>query len=179
MTAERRKVVWICCAGLHFFFISVVCWRDTFSVLSGPGTISPGFLTPLWHNCDELASSALGLRLGRSNLIRRLSTAYLRIAGIEGGYGFFAPTVPYNYNLVFEVHNEDGSVNYELPEVSGLATGLRLSTLLDNIGQTRDDPLRELMLKMLAYPIWQRHPGAKKLRAVFGFVDLPTATQFR
>jgi hypothetical protein len=45
--------------------------------------------------------------------------------------------------------------------------------LLDQIGRTGYDPLREIMIKMLAYSVWQDHPEATVVRAVFGFVALP------
>ncbi len=103
---------------------------------------------------------------------------YLHGAGIEGGYGFFAPNVPNSYKVVFEVHYEDGRVEYELPQVSDPATGLRLASLLDYIGHTRYAALRELMVKMLAYSVWREHPDAKMIRAVIGFVIQPTAPEF-
>jgi hypothetical protein len=31
-----------------------------------------------------------------------------------------------------------------------------------------------MMLKMLAYGSWQEHPDAKSIRAVFGFIQIPT-----
>ncbi len=100
-------------------------------------------------------------------------------AGIDAGYGFFAPNVPSNYKLVFEVHYSDGKIEYELPHVGGADTGLRIATLLDYVGQTHYDPLRELLLKMLAYSTWQSHPNAVMIRAVFGFVTLPTVNDFQ
>ena len=113
-----------------------------------------------------------------SNPVRQILGGYLHTAGIEAGYGFFAPNVPSNYKLVFEIHYRDGRIEYDLPSVSGAATGLRLANLLDNIGNTRYDPLREMMLKMLAYSVWREHSNATMIRAVFGFVNLPTATEF-
>ncbi len=109
--------------------------------------------------------------------MRQGITAYIHATGIEGGYGFFAPSVPDSYKLVFELHYPDGRVEYELPHVADAATGLRLSTLLDQIGRTEYDPLREVMLKMLAYSMWEAHPDASVIRAVFGFVALSTAEE--
>ena len=81
--------------------------------------------------------------------------------------------MPDSYKLVLELHYSDGRVEYELPHVSDTATGVRLATLLDQIGRTGYDPLREIMIKMLAYAAWQDHPDAIVVRAVFGFVALP------
>ena len=89
---------------------------------------------------------------------RQSLTAYLHAAGVEGGYGFFAPAVPDSYKVVFELHHGDGRIDYDLPRVSGRATGMRLTTLLDYIGRTQYEPLRELMLKNLAYSSTRRIP---------------------
>lgn len=104
---------------------------------------------------------------------------YTHATGIEAGYGFFAPNVPDNYKLVFEIHYPDGRVEYELPRVAGVAAGLRLSTLIDNIGDIRYDALREVLVKMMAYSIWREHPDATLIRAVLGLVLLPTPTEFQ
>jgi hypothetical protein len=80
---------------------------------------------------------------------------------------------------VFELRYPDGRVDYVLPRVAGAATGLRLNSLFDAIGQTRYDSLRQLMLKMLAYSVWREHSDASVIRAVFGIMNLPTAQEFK
>jgi hypothetical protein len=50
--------------------------------------------------------------------------------------------------------------------------------LLDSIASTRYDPLRETMLKMMAFSIWREHRDASVIRAVFGFVKLPSIADF-
>lgn len=117
--------------------------------------------------------------LSLSNPLRQSVAAYINGTGVEGGYGFFAPSVPDSYKLVLELHYPDGHVEYELPRVSDTATGVRLATLLDQIGRTYYEPLREIMIKMLAYSVWQDHPEATNVRAVFGFVSLPKLTDAR
>lgn len=124
-------------------------------------------------------TKALAETLSLSNPLRQSINAYINATGIEGGYGFFAPSVPDSYKLVIELHFPDGHVEYELPRVSDTATGVRLSTLLDQIGRTYYDPLREIMIKMLAYSVWQDHPEATRVRAVFGFVALPSLKDAR
>ena len=79
--------------------------------------------------------------LAASNPIRQVLATYLHLAGIETGYGYFAPNVPGSYKLVFELHYPDGRVEYELPSVSSAAAGLRLAGLLDKIGRTPYDAL--------------------------------------
>jgi hypothetical protein len=111
--------------------------------------------------------------------VRRVISAYLDTTGIDAGYSYFAPNVPASYKIVFELHYPDGHTDFELPQVSGRATGLRLATLLDVIAETEYEPLRAMMVKMLAYSVWQEHSEAVKAQAVFGYVDLPTPSEFR
>ena len=111
--------------------------------------------------------------------MRQIVSAYLNTTGIEAGYSYFAPNVPDSYKIVFELHYPDGHTEFELPQVSGRATGLRLATLLDVIAETEYEPLRAMMVKMLAYAVWQEHSEAVKARAAFGYVDLPTPAEFQ
>jgi hypothetical protein len=113
-----------------------------------------------------------------NNPIRQGIGAYLRGAGIEAGYAYFAPNVPDNYKIVFELRYADGRVDYDLPHVGGAATGLRLSTLIDRIAEERYEPLRATFVKMLAYSIWQDHQDAISIRAVVGYVELPPPDEF-
>src|SRR5262249_12326203 len=91
---------------------------------------------------------------------------------------YFAPNVPYSYKLVFQVIYPNGTTQYELPSVATTETGRRLPTLLDFIA-TRYEPLRRLILKMLAYSVWQQHRDALKIRAVFGTVITPSINGYR
>src|SRR5439155_45454 len=40
------------------------------------------------------------------------------------------------------------------------------------------NPLREVLVKMLAFSVWREHPNVKKLRATFGLVNPPSITEF-
>jgi hypothetical protein len=170
--------VLVACAAAHFFLIVTVSLRDTVAVLAQGHSLFPASLNSQWARADAALSTLLGQSLGFSNFMRQGVALYMHGAGIEAGYGFFAPNVPSAYKLVFEVHYAD-RIEYELPQVRGEAAGLRLSRLYDVIGHTRDEPLRELAVKMLAYSVWQQHPDAIMLRAVFGLVNQPTAAAFK
>src|SRR6266404_2151798 len=137
-------------------------------------TSLPKFLEKYWWKVEALSTEALGQTLSLSNPLRQSVSAYINATGIEGGYGFFAPSVPDSYKLVLELHYPDGRVEYELPRVSDTAAGVRVATLLDQLGRTGYDQMREIMIKMLAYSVWQDHPDATVVRAVFGFVALPS-----
>jgi hypothetical protein len=138
---------------LHLLAILIVCWRDTFYFLGRGYTLIPESLNPTWQNTHA--------------------------AGTNAGYSFFAPNVPNSYKVVFEFHNPDGKVEYDLPEIAADATGLRFGNLLDFIGQTHYPGLREAMLRRLAYASWRQHPDAVLVRTVFGIVSVPSIEDYR
>jgi hypothetical protein len=114
--------------ALHFSFILLVCLRSTFSVLAESATFFPRSLDRYWRAGEAITSVPLGETLSVDNPIRQGIAVYLRGAGIEAGYGYFAPNVPDNYKIVFELRYADGRADYELPRIGGAATGRRLST---------------------------------------------------
>ncbi len=146
-------------------------------VTQGP-TILPSSFKDFSRKAEGIASIALGQRLAALNPVRRALTTYLHLAGIETGYGYFAPNVPGTYKLVFELHYPDGRMEYELPQVSNAAAGLRVMSLLDQIGRTKHDALREILVKMLAQSVWREHPDVKTIRAVLELVTLPSVREF-
>lgn len=125
-----------------------------------------------------MAATALGEHLAASNPVREGITGYTYSAGIETGYGFFAPRPSSVRKLVFEIRYADGRAEYELPRVGGSATGLRLTLLFDNIMLIPYEELRVTMLKMMAFSVWREHPEAMAIRAVFGIVTLPSIADF-
>lgn len=144
----------------------------------GP-TIFPSWVKHLSQDTDRIISIALRRELPASNPVREAFATYTNAAGIEAGYGYFAPNVPGSYKLVFELHYADGRVEYELPSVSSAAAGLRIGGLLDYIGRTRSDELREVLVKVLAKSVWRQHPEAKTIRAILGSMSLPSVCEFK
>jgi len=142
----------------------------------------PTVLPVLFKNFSQKAETALSTRIGQklpaSNPVREALNTYVQLAGIEIGYGYFAPNVPAGYRLLFELHYPDGGVEYELPSVSSAAAGLRIAGLLDSIGRTPYDALREILVKTLAQAIWREHPDLESVRAILGSIRLPTAREF-
>ena len=165
--------------AFHFVLVLTVSWQQTFWILAQGYTRAPQWLERYSRSAAGVTSIALGQDLSLSHPLRKSLTAYLHGTGIEGGYGFFAPNVPSSYKLVFELHYADGRVEHDLPHVSGPAAGLRLVSLLDRIGRTQYEPLREVMLKMLAFSAWREHPGAMMIRAVFGYVEVPSVLELK
>jgi hypothetical protein len=182
LSQARRPKRYRCLIGFalaHLLLILTVCLRDTFATFALATTIFPTALKPFWNRADAAASFVLGEDLQLRNPARNVATFYLNAAGIEAGYGFFAPNVPSNYKLVFELHYADNRTEYELPSVADAATAFRLESLLDRVADVGYEPMRQIMFQMLTYPVWQRHPDAISVRAVLGYVIWPSAEQFQ
>jgi hypothetical protein len=143
------------------------------------GNLFPNSLKTSWSAAEDISAATLGEHFGENNPVRQTIALYLHAAGLETGYGYFAPNVPDNSKLVFEFHFADGRVEYSLPRVGSEATGLRLADLFDNIRYTVHPELRELLIRMLAYSAWEEHPDATMVRAIFGTINLPTIGEFR
>jgi hypothetical protein len=173
-----RRHLYLAGFFFHFALIFTVSCRATLSILARGHTDLPPSFDRYWQKAEVIATATLAGTLAISNPVRQALTAYLNSAGIEGGYGFFAPHVPNSTKVVFELHFNDGRIEYELPHVRADAAGHRLGGLLDMIRGTDYEPLRELILKMLAYSIWREHPDANTIRAVFGSIDVPSAAEF-
>jgi len=174
----RRKYIYVAWFSLHFLLIIAFSCRDTLVLIAQGPTILPPSFKRFSQKADTAVSAVLGQRLAASNPVRQAIATYLHIAGIESGYGYFAPNVPGSYKLVLELHYPDGHMEYELPQVSSAAAGLRLAGLLDTIGRTHYDALREHLVKMVAQSIWREHPEVKTIRAVFGSISLPGVSEF-
>ena len=140
----RQKYAYLAWLALHFLLIISFSCRDTFRVVAEGPTILPGFFENFSPKAEAVFSTALGQKLRASNPVREALNTYVQLAGIEAGYGYFAPNVPGGYRLVFELHYREGRVEYELPSVSSAAAGLRIASLLDSIGRTPYDALREI-----------------------------------
>jgi len=165
--------------ALHFLLILLFSFRETLRLVTEGPTILPTSFKAFSQKAETTVSIALGQHLAPLNPIRQAVATYLNVAGIEAGYGYFAPNVPGTYKLVFELHYSDGRVEYELPSVSSPAAGLRIAGLLDGIGRIQHDVLREHLVKTLTQSAWREHPEVKMIRAVFGSIALPSITEFK
>jgi hypothetical protein len=175
----RQKYVYLSWLVLHFLLITTFSCCETLRLVARGQTILPASFKSFSQNAERIVFHSLGQHLAASNPARQALATYLHLAGIEAGYSYFAPNVPGSYRLVFELHYPDGRVEYELPRVSSAAAGLRIAGLLDNIGRTRYDTLREILVKTLAESIWREHPDVKTVRAILGSVSLPTVRDFK
>jgi hypothetical protein len=174
----RQKSVYLACFILHFSLILTGSCRETLWLIAHGLTIAPHTVNSYAEKAEAFVAAASGQNLAASNAFRRAVMTYLHIAGIERGYGYFAPNVPASYKVVFELHYPDGRVEYQLPRVHSAAAGMRLAGVLDEIARTRYDPLREYLVKMLAGSVWRDHPDVTAIRAVFGTIILPSIRDF-
>jgi hypothetical protein len=174
----RQKYIYLAWFGLHFLLIISFSCRETLWLITRGTTVFPSSFKNYSQKAETVVDAVFGQHLAASNPVRQALGTYLHVAGIETGYGYFAPNVPGSYKLVFELHYHDGRVEYELPRVSNAAAGLRIAGLLDKIGRTRYDALREHLVKMLAQSIWREHPEVETIRAVFGSITLPSVSEF-
>jgi len=130
------------------------------------------------RRAELIAAFVLGKESAASNPLRQGIATYLHAAGIQAGYSFFAPNVPGYDKLTLELNYADGRVEYESPHVSGKAAALRLDSLLDRLADKRYEPLREVVVKMLAFSVWRERPDVRKIRATFGVVSPRTISDF-
>jgi len=175
MASKRVYVAWF---GVHFFLIAAVCFAGLFSLIAERATILPSTLDTYARKAELLAAWLLGKQASASNLVRRSIATYLHAAGIQSGYTFFAPNIPGYHKLIFELIHQDGRIEYESPHFSGKAAALRLESLLARLGDNRYEPLREVVVKMLALSIWRDRPDVKKIHATFGLVSPPSINDF-
>ena len=175
MFSKRIRVVWF---GIHFFLITAVCFAGLFSLIAEDATMLPSALEPYARKAEVAAAWLLGKQAGASSPVRQGIATYLHVAGIQAGYAFFAPNVPGYHRLTLELFYDDGRVERESARLRSKAAALRLDSLLDRLAEQRYEPIREVVVKMLAFSVWREHPGVKRIRAVFGSVTPPGITEF-
>jgi len=175
MTSKRIYAAW---AGVHFFLITVICFRGIFALVAADTTILPSALNTCARSGEAVLASVLGKDLAASNPWRLGIATYLHAAGSQAGHGFFAPNIPGYHKLILELYYDDGHIEYDAPHVQGGAAALRLDSLLDRLADPLYEPLREVTVKMLVLAVWQEHSDVKKIRAVFGSVNPPNIGDF-
>jgi len=175
MYLRRIHAAWF---GIHFFLLTAVCLAGVFWLIAQGSTILPSAWNQYALKAELVASWCLGKEAAASNPVRRGIATYLHVAGIQAGYTFFAPNVPSHHRLTLELFYQDGRVEYESPHVNSEAAALRLDSLLDKLPEERYEPVREVIVKMLAFSVWRQHPDVKKIRATLETVHLPSITEF-
>ena len=172
------KAIYAAWFGIHFFLLTAVCLVGIFSLIAEGSTILPSACEKSAREAELVASWLLAKEAEASNPIRQGISTYLHAAGIQAGYSFFAPNVPSQHRLTLELFYDDGRVEYESPHVRSRAAALRLDSLLDRLAEERYEPVREVLVKSLAFSVWREHPDVKKIHATFGSVNPPEMSEF-
>jgi hypothetical protein len=175
MTSKRIYAAWF---FVHFFLITAVCLAGVFSLIAEGSTMLPSALDKYARKAELVAAWFLGKQAAAYSPVRRGIATYLHAAGIQAGYSFFAPNIPGYHKLTLELYYEDGRIEYESPHVGGKAAALRLDSLLDRLADHRYEPLREVVVKMLALSVWRERPDVKKIRATLVAVGPPGISDF-
>ena len=175
MCLKRIHAAWF---GLHFFLVTEVCLAGIFWLIGQGATILPTAWDEYARKAELLASWCLGKDAAASNPLRQAIATYLHVAGIQAGYTFFAPNVPTNHRLTLELFYDDRRVEYDSPRLRSRAAALRLDSLLNRLADERYKPIREVIVKRLAFSVWREHPEVKKIRATFGSIDPPGMNDF-
>jgi hypothetical protein len=142
-------------------------------------TVLPGVSSRFWKTVDNVSGTLTCANLPADNLLRQIFNTYTNIAGIEVGYGYFAPNISETHALVFELRYPDGHLEYEAPLVGSQEGDLRLTSLIEQIGRTESDPWRNELIRRLARSNWQQHPTAVSIRGFFGSVTPPTLAAYK
>ena len=175
MFLRRIQAAWF---GIHFFLLTAVCLAGVFWLIAERSTILPSAWDKYARKAELVASWCLGREAAASNPVRLAIATYLHAAGIQAGYTFFAPNVPTNHRLTLELFYDDGRVEYDSPRFHSRAAALRLDSLLNRLADERYEPIREVIVKRLAFSVWREHPEVKKIRATFGSIDPPGMNDF-
>ena len=175
MFSKRVYASWFV---VHFFLVAAVCFAGIFSLVAEGTTILPSGVEKYARRAELIAAFVLGKQAGAPNPVRQGIATYLHAAGIQAGYSFFAPNIPDYHKLTLELYHADGRVEYESPHVGGRAAALRLTSLLDRLADDRYEPVREVVVKMLAISVWRERPDVKNIRATFGAVSAPDISDF-
>src|SRR6184192_3178442 len=175
MSSNRIHAAWF---GTHFFLLTAVCLAGIFWLIAQGSTILPSASDEYARKAELVATWCLGKEARASNPLRRGIATYLHAAGIQAGYSFFAPNVPSQHRLTFELFYDDGRVEYESAHVRSGAAALRVSSLLDRLAEQRYEPIREVVVKMLALSVWREHQDVKKVKATFWLVNQPSVIEF-
>lgn len=178
MTSFRywARIGWL---FLHLLLVALVFAYETAWLAGKQLTILPDVSRHFWNDVDNISGTLIGANGPADNTFRQLLNTYTNIAGIEVGYGYFAPNISATHALVFELSYPDGHLEYEPPLVGSYEGELRLTSLIEQIGRTESDPWRNELIQRLAGSTWQRHPTAVSIRGFFGSVAPPTLGAYK
>jgi hypothetical protein len=164
---------------LHLLLVALVCAHEAFWLLGRQLTMAPQSSSRLWKRLEEVSATLIASNASSHTISRNFVGTYSNLAGIEAGYGYFAPNVPEIHALVFELRYPDNHLEYFAPTVATHEGELRLTSLIEQIARTDFDSWRNELIRRLARSTWQQHPSAISLRGFFGSITPPTLAAYR
>jgi hypothetical protein len=151
---------------------------QTAQLIVASKTVVPTGTVKALKKLGLVSEASFGSRFTRSGPVRQSLVTYLACAGADGGYGYFAPNVPPTYELSYELRYSDGRSEVRIARSSNTALGLRIASLLEQVGGISSLTLREHVLKKFATVFLRQHPDVEKMRVSLWQVTPPTIEQY-
>ena len=164
--------------AFHFTCLIAVSLYQTARLIVVSKTLVPSCTVRALKKLSSVSETSFGSRFIRSGPVRQTMVTYLACAGADGGYGYFAPNVPATYELSFELRYSDGRSEVKVARSSNSALGLRIASLLEQVGGISSPKLREHVLKKFATVFLQQHSEVEKMRISLWQVAPPTMEEY-
>lgn len=171
--SARQRLSWAAFLGFHFTLAISIALLDMSS-----GMVASGRDAAFWRRVEALTNTILGKGRTEDDWVRQLFATYSDCTGIDAGYSYFAPDVPANAKVIFEITDAAGKTTYDLPVVERAAAGVRIATLLESLPRVRYQPFRKAILKILSESAAREHPEAVTIRALLGVAVQPGVTDY-
>jgi hypothetical protein len=174
----RASGILLAAAIVHFVSVLLVCCAQIVALIADGHTALPTAGTRLVSEMRGMIVSPPRDREPYKSA-RHLAKTYLNLAGIQSGSGLFAPNVPDGFRLRFELRDQNNIIQTGFLSPQRGETDLRLSSLLDALGRTMPDEVREVLLRFVAHSIFDVHPEATEVSLAMESVTTPTLAEFQ
>jgi hypothetical protein len=163
---------------IHFAALLFVSVHETARLISLRLTNIPPRIADSVRRGTSVTETQLGLPRSKINLLRQALIPYLACGGMDAGYGYFAPNVPNSYQLSFELHGTDDRIELRSLQLASSDLGLRVASLVDQIGGTSAPELREHMLKKIAMVVARRNSVVRNVHVSLSQITSPTLGEY-
>jgi hypothetical protein len=170
---SRRRRIAAVLAMLHIAVVIAICAGETARLIRSGLTVVP--ITRV----RAASSLELPARSTAARWLVRLRRTYLHAAGVESGYGFFAPNIPPFYRLSVTVGDEHGTLQQGILSPTRGEKDLRLASFLDSLGRRAGGDVRNVMFTLLGEALFAEHPRAASIRVQVDKVTRPDIRRFR
>jgi hypothetical protein len=160
-------------AMIHLIVVFVVCTGETVRLIRSGLTMLPR---------PPVSASAPPTPLPRvtqARWIAAFARAYLHIAGVASGYGFFAPNIPPLHRLSLTVSDRHNRVQHGILSPTRGEKDLRLASFLDSLGRRTAGDVRDIMFSLLGEALFAEHPEATSIHVAVEKVRRPDVREFK